>query len=166
MKTVIFLLLAATVFIRDTSAHPIHVSVTNIDYVVDSGKIDLSVKLYSEDFQTLINHKYNTLLNFTGQKRMTTKEQNAVVNYISENLSVMAASEVIDFKFTGWKTDHESVWLLFCAYCDVKSQVFTVRNTIFLDLFTDQVNLVILHAGDIQEGYDFNRWDTIYTFGK
>ena len=165
MKTVnsfVFFVLVLTVNIQ---AHPIHVSVANMSYNADSNKIDYSVKLFYDDFQSLINYKYNTLLNFKGQSRMTTKEQQSVTDYINRNFILTNEDQkVIDSKFTGWKVEDFSVWLYFCADLKAELSSITIINTIMLDLFADQVNLVILQTGDHQKGFEFNKRTTSYTF--
>lgn len=165
MKTVFSFVFFVFILSVNIQAHPIHVSVANMNYSHDSSKIEYSVKLFYDDFQTLINYKYNTLINFANQNRMTTKEQQSVIDYINRNFVLTDADrEVIDSKFTGWKVEDFSVWLYFCA--DVRTELSSVRltNTIMLDLFADQVNLVILQMDDIQKGFEFNKRTTSYTF--
>jgi len=146
-------------------AHPIHVSVVNMDYISDSGKIEYSIKLFYDDFQSLINYKYNTFLNFSGQNRMTTKEQHSVTEYIQGNFIIKDANQqLVDLNFTGWKVEDFSVWLYFCADLKTELSSITITNTIMLDLFADQVNLVILHMDDIQKGFEFNKRITSLTY--
>ena len=47
--------------------HPIHVSVTNIDLDPGEGTMDLSVKVFADDFQDLIMQKYSVQLQITEQ---------------------------------------------------------------------------------------------------
>jgi len=167
MKTVILTIFLNVVVATGLFGHPVHVSVSNIEYYTDSGRIDFSIKLYYDDFQSWINHKYNTLLNFAGQSRMTSGEQQAIEDYISENLHLLDhENNALSYIFKGWKVEEGSVWLLFCAYSEEKMHTITVKNTILLDLFADQVNLVILQIDNKQAGFEFNKRDIIYTFGK
>jgi len=162
MKTVFLIVFFTIVFSIVTRAHPIHVSMVNLDYIADSGKIEYSIKLFYDDFQTLINYKYNTMLNLANQSRMTTKEQNAVVDYVNRNFIILDYFQnSIYTKFTGWKVEDFSVWLFFCAYPENEVTSLTLKNTIMLDLFADQVNLVILHSNDNQTGLEFNKRTTL-----
>jgi len=165
MKTVFFTIVLVVVLYMNSSAHPIHVSVVNMDYISDSGKIEYSIKLFYDDFQSLINYKYNTFFNFSGQNRMTTKEQQSVTDYIQGNFIIKDANQqLVDSKFTGWKVEDFSVWLFFCAEFQAELSSITIMNTIMLDLFADQVNLVILHIDDIQKGFEFNKRITLHTY--
>jgi hypothetical protein len=89
---------------------------------------------------------------------MTTKEQDAVLDYISTNFILRDKSgREVRIKFTGWKVEDLSVWLFFCAYPEDKLSFLTIKNTIMLDLFVDQVNLVILHTNKDQKGLEFDK---------
>ena len=48
--------------------HPVHVSVTNLDLDPVGGKVELSVKIFADDFQDLILHKYGVQLNIIEQE--------------------------------------------------------------------------------------------------
>ena len=165
MKTVFSSVFFVLILSENLQAHPIHVSMTNMDYSPDSSKIEYSVKLFYDDFQKLINYKYNTLIDFATLKRMTTKEQQSIIDYINRNLILTDDNQkVIDSKFTGWKVEDFSVWLFFCANIKAELSSVTISNTIMLDLFVDQVNLVILQIDDLQKGFEFNKRTTSYTY--
>ena len=165
MKTVLIITILSLAAITITYAHPIHVSVVNMDYTADSNRIVYSIRLFYDDFQSLINFKYNTLLNFKGQSRMTTKEQQAVTDYISRNFILMDTNrETLSSEFTGWKVEDFSVWLYFSSDLNAELSSIIIKNTIMLDLFADQVNLVILHSDDIQKGFEFTKRITTHTY--
>jgi hypothetical protein len=96
---------------------------------------------------------------------MTTKEQHAVTDYISHNFKLLDENEKnIASVFTGWKVEDVTVWLYFCSNLKTDLSVITIKNTIMLDLFVDQVNLVILHSNDIQMGFEFSKRITSHTY--
>ena len=82
MRTVAFFIIFVVTGSVALHAHPIHVSVANLDFREDTNLLEFSVKLYYDDFQSLINYKYNTLLNFATQSRIPTSEQSAIIDYL------------------------------------------------------------------------------------
>ena len=129
MKTVLIITILSLAAITITYAHPIHVSVVNMDYTADSNRIVYSIRLFYDDFQSLINFKYNTLLNFKGQSRMTTKEQQAVTDYISRNFILMDTNrETLSSEFTGWKVEDFSVWLYFSSDLNAELSSIIIKN--------------------------------------
>jgi hypothetical protein len=161
MKTVTFLIVCFLCLGISAKAHPLHVSVTHVKFQEDTNCIAYSIKLFSDDFEHLINAKYNTLLSFKQRTRMTTKEQDAIVDYINGNFRITdSKGDLLTTEFQGWKIEDDAVWLFFCALNESISSTFTITNTLFLELFADQTNLVIAECHDKQSGYTLNRRDT------
>ncbi len=158
MKARILILFLFWTLLDTISAHPIHVSVVNIDYISDSNRIDLSVRLFYDDFQSLINYKYDTELDFTRRTRLTSKEQKAIIDYIASSLILSDENAgIIKTRFTGWRIEDMSVWLYFCANEISDLNRISIKNTLMLDLFTDQKNLVIAGKGDKQLAFEFDK---------
>jgi hypothetical protein len=146
----------------NAAAHPIHVSIVNIDCINDSNRIEMSVRLFYDDFQLLINHKYNTFLDFSQRTRMTTKEQQAITDYIKSTLILSDQNDSeLETEFKGWKVEDMSVWLYFCAHITPEIYLKKLNNTLMLELFVDQKNLVIAHSKGNQKGLEFDKHNNI-----
>jgi hypothetical protein len=158
MKARIFILLGSWFVVLTAGAHPIHVSIVNLDYASDSNRIEMSIRLFYDDFQSLINYKYNTFLDFRQRTRMTQKEQQAISDYIGSSFVLSDQNEKpINTEFKGWKVEDMSVWLYFCAKTKPGLKVLQMKNTLMLDLFVDQKNLVITRIGGNQSGFEFDK---------
>jgi hypothetical protein len=158
MKARILIILSSWFVLMSIHAHPIHVTVVNLDYMKDSDKIDFSVRLFYDDFQSLINYKYNTLLDFKKLSRMTYKEQQAITDYIRSTFILTDENKnMLYSEFKGWKLEDMSVWLYFCAKTNPEIRLLQMRNTLMLDLFVDQKNLVIARIRGDQLGFEFDR---------
>ncbi len=162
MKAQFLILLLSFELYSGLSAHPIHISVVNIDYISDSNLVRYSVRLFWDDFQTIVNKKYNTMLNFGKENRMTSKEQQSVQNYIKTALIIKnSANEIINPVFLGWKVEDMSIWLFFRANTHSETDKFTIENRIMLEVFADQKNLLILRKDDEEKGFEFNQRITV-----
>jgi hypothetical protein len=158
MKARILILFGCWLLVDAAFAHPIHVSIVNLDYKVDSNRIDFSVRLFYDDFQSLINYKYNTFLNFGQRSRMTSKEQRAISDYIGSSLILTGYGDIsIRSEFKGWKVEDMSVWLYFCANTSPGLRAIQLRNTLMLELFTDQKNMVIANSNGNQQAFEFDK---------
>jgi hypothetical protein len=165
MKARILIILCCLFPGNIVEAHPVHISVVNIDVIADSGRIDFSVRLFYEDFQTFINYRYNTMIDFSRQNRMTTKEQQAIIDYISGNFYLTDNDlNILKTDFTGWKIEDESVWLFFCADLDNNVNELHIQNTILVELFSDQVNYLIYRKNEEETGVEFNKRKTRHSF--
>ncbi|MBN1598132.1 MAG: hypothetical protein JW894_07545 [Bacteroidales bacterium] len=142
--------------------HPIHLSVINLQVNKDSNYLEYSVRLYYDDFQQYINYKYNTILDFKSRNRLTTKEQQAVTDYLNSSFVIKNAYNKSRLKpvFKQWKIEDDSVWLFFYAKTDPDLEEIIVENTILIELFNDQKNLLIVNILSLQKGIEFNKRKT------
>ncbi|MBN1951576.1 MAG: hypothetical protein JW801_10260 [Bacteroidales bacterium] len=161
MKTVAFSILFTTLLVSATGAHPVHISVTNMEIQADSGFVDYSIRLFYEDFQSLINYSYNTQLDFSGRNRLTTKEQEAILDYLGKSFQILTEDEMLLMaEFKGWKMEDQSVSFLFRTSFDPGLNGIQIKNIILLDIFNDQTNLVIIQGKEGQNGWEFSKRKT------
>ena len=127
--------------------------------------VNFSVRLFYDDFEHLINYKYNTFLDFKKDSRLTTKEQKAISDYINSALILKGeqGTKLLP-KFLSWKVESMSVWLFFYAEPPKDSTSFVIENTLMLDLFEDQKNLMILNLNGKEQGIEFNKRTTMQHF--
>jgi hypothetical protein len=138
-------------------AHSIHISVVNMDYQSDSNLITYSIRLYYDDFQDVMNKKYNTLLDLGKQNRMTTKEQECIQKYLNSVFIVQNdARETLKPVFLGWKVEDWSVWFYFRAKVVDGLKRIDIENKILLEVFIDQKNLMIFRKSGNEKGFEFN----------
>lgn len=143
--------------------HPIHVSVTNMDLDPGRGTVELSVKIYADDFQDLILQKYSVQLRLTEQVNPGEKIE-AVNRYIAGALQIeINGKPVKDLEFIDSKLNEGAIWLSYRVDSGEKIKSFKVRDTIMLEKFTDQTNLLIVAYDDKQNGYRMNNKNTELT---
>ena len=157
MKTLAISIFCFFLFIVPVSAHPVHVSITQIEIIQDSKQLNYSIKVFAEDFESIINYKYNTFLEFGERIRMTTKEQDAITDYLSRNFCIMANSDTLAAKFVSWKQDEEAVWFSFTAVSGKEIVELNIINKLLTEFYTDQQNLVIVKWGNQEKGLQFNK---------
>ncbi len=144
--------------------HPVHVSVTNLDLDPVRGKVELSVKIFADDFQDLILHKYGIQLNIVEQEdpgeRIT-----AVNRYIKESLQlVFNGNETADLQFVESKLNEEAIWLFYRYEHPGRIRKVDIVNRVMLEKFNDQTNLMIVSFNDRQNGYRLDNKTTEFSF--
>jgi hypothetical protein len=144
--------------------HPVHVSVTNLDLDPVRGKVELSVKIFADDFQDLILHKYGVQLNIVEQEdpgeRIT-----AVNRYIQEALQlVFNGKETADLQFVESKLNEEAIWLFYRYEHPGRIRKVEIVNRVMLEKFNDQTNLMIVSFNDRQNGYRLDNKTTELSF--
>lgn len=144
--------------------HPVHVSVTNLDLDPARGKVELSVKIFADDFQDLILHKYGVQLRIIEQEDPGDKIS-AVNEYIQEALQlVFNGEETADLQFVDAELNEEAIWLFYKYEHHGKIRKVDIVNRVMLEKFNDQTNLMIVTFNEKQNGYRLDNKTTELSF--
>jgi hypothetical protein len=149
MRTFVFAVLM-TMF---SWLHPVHVSLLNIDLDPETGKIEIVFKLFSDDFERIILHKYNVPLEITS-KIDPGEKIDTIHKYINESFELSINGTKIDqWEYKGNQINDEAIWLYYKNLWPGKIQEVSIINEVMMDLYEDQTNLVIVSWRDKQNGY-------------
>ena len=73
--------------------HPIHISVTNIEYIENEKNFIVAVKIFTDDLESVINKKYNIELNL-GKSNENTEYKKYLDKYIKEHFKFIINKKV------------------------------------------------------------------------
>ena len=135
--------------------HPVHVSVTNMEYFPDRQEIEFSTKIFMDDFQLLFIHLKELNIDFENADSVK-KYQSDINSYIDSHLKLTINDTDRVFIPNGFKKNNEAIWLNYKLEINEEIKTIRIINTILLDLYFDQKNLFIFKADDIEKAYQFN----------
>jgi hypothetical protein len=143
--------------------HPVHVTLTSIDYVPERDSFKVFVRMYFDDF--LLDSKVNGEVfqkeRFSGDDSVSVRFmemylRDKVVIKVNDNL---LSARLLDMKMV----DNEVSMNLEYDY-GKKPKSITVKNLIMTGLYTDQANMVIVRIKDFEEGVKLTSELTEQTF--
>lgn len=137
--------------------HPLHFSLTNIEYNQETSTVTITLKLFEQDLSDAIFKSYGKLTETKAIRREET--DSAIIRYVNDNFSVYINDRKIknsNFEFKGKKLSDDCVWLHFDLH-DVKSiKKMVVNNSVICSLFPDQSNLMIININNRQQSFNLN----------
>ncbi len=137
-------------------AHPVHLTITNLKLNDSNDSIACSIKLFYDDFQSIINYKYGTNIELETQDYLNDSELKAINKYIGDNFKIHSDSILMTMEFAGWDFEGIMVNLSYTFVLDcVPNEAYYLLNTLMLEYFIDQKNLVIIGHNN-PKGYEFN----------
>jgi hypothetical protein len=143
--------------------HPIHVSVTNIDLDPGRGTVEFTVKIFADDFQDLILHRYGVQLRITEQENPGDKIE-SVNRYISESLRMeINGNPPGSLQFQDSRINEGAIWLHYKYEYGNRIRNLRIWNTLMLEKFDDQTNLMIVAYDDKENGYRMDNKTTELT---
>jgi hypothetical protein len=133
--------------------HPVHVSLLNVDLDPETGKIEVVFKLFSDDFEKIVLHKYNVDLDLAS-KLDPGEKADAINKYIYESFELRINGTKIDnWEYTGNQISEDAIWLYYKNLWPGKIEKVSITDAALMDLYEDQTNLVIVSCHDKQNGY-------------
>ena len=167
----IFLLLGQFIKLSDTfnvsdnlieAKHPIHLSITNVDYNQSKKKFEISFKMFTDDFQQIIFQKYAVKINL---KNINDDKKSCeyINKYINEHFSLIINTQNIfleDMKFKNSEIKDDNLWLYYEIKYNKQATNVEIRNSLMLDLYRDQKNLLIFTYKKTQKAFTFTEKNT------
>jgi hypothetical protein len=144
LSLVIFLLL-----------HPVHVSLTGIEYDTANRCWSVFVKVYSDDLEA------DMKLGKTAGGEISGEEKDRFFQYLSDRVVIMEDGRQLELKLKDIVTDGPEHRFTLRAEGGKRVENVTVINRIMTRLHDDQANMVLFSFDGIEDGYRFTPIDTM-----
>lgn len=149
-------LLFATV--AEANAHPLHTTLSELTYAAGTGAIDVSVRLFADDFTAVV-----TGTPTTDARRVTLPADSAMFRYVNERFAIVVrdsrgAMTRVPMQWCGAK--HEGEVVLVCMRGTSRTlRDAHVRNRLMSEVFEDQVNMMHVTRAGRRQTMLFTRRD-------
>lgn len=121
--------------------HPLHLSVTELNYESGPRTLELTVKIFTDDFESILSKTFNRRADFYNASYYSSMSE-MVSKYIPARLAVRTDDQKPVFTYLGHELSGEAVYVFFQAEKVAPFRKLILRNTLLYDLFTDQISFV------------------------
>lgn len=131
--------------------HPVHVTLTSVDYNPESNSYNVFVRLYFDDF--LLDGKL-TGLHFENKDFSTDNYdlKMSLQEYFNERISIRVNDESLSGKLLDYKLIDKELSVNMEYASGRKPRKLTVKNMIMTGLYSDQSNMLIVKVNDFEKG--------------
>ncbi len=137
--------------------HPVYVSVTNIDVNVPEKQIILSLKIFTDDLETMLHNKYD-IAGWIGTKQEHPNSRKLIEAYVAERFTIeINHNEKLNLSTDSISIHEDALWLYMKGISSRPIRYVTIDNRILTDFFRSQTNLVIINTGRDEKGYKLDR---------
>lgn len=131
--------------------HPVHVSLTSIEYVPELDSLKVFVKLYFDDF--LLDAGMSSEKFPDGKSAQDSLLKSIIFDdYLNSRLKIEVNGKKLTGKLNRLEIVDNEVKADLLYECRRKPEKVTVRNLIMTGLYGDQANLTIIRVGEFEEG--------------
>ena len=124
-----------------TTAHKFYVSVTNIEHNTKEKSLQITTRIFIDDFQRVLNERYDFKEELTTEKEPKVVEE-MMQKYLAKKIKIWVNGELKSFNFLGKKYEDDVT----VCYLEVKGvenvHSLEVENDLLYEIEEDQQNLV------------------------
>src|SRR3954452_20500068 len=92
--------------------HPFYISMTDINYNDKSKSVEVSVRIFTDDFEKTLRKNCNCKVDLLAAKDKKSMEK-LVSNYVLKHLQIRVDGQLRNLEFAGYQQEEESVWSYF-----------------------------------------------------
>jgi hypothetical protein len=131
--------------------HPVHVTLTSIEFVPDQGRYNIFVRMYFDDFLT-DSKVYREELTAGDFVSGTSSSRAAVERYLAAKLIIKVNEKILSGKLQDMNVADNEISLNLEYSGGKKPKTINIINLIMTSLYSDMSNMVILRVNDFEEG--------------
>lgn len=136
-------LLMASLFLPGNTAvmHPLYVSVTEIEHNAKDKTLEISCKIFTDDFEKTLRKAYNVhvdLLNPTEKDAMN----KIVSDYVPRHLKISLEGKPVTMRFIGFEQIEEGIYSYYQVDQVNSVKKMTITDNILYEYKPEQINLV------------------------
>lgn len=130
-----------------SATHKFYVSITQIDINVQSNKMEISARIFSDDLEASILAETGQKLRL-GSGREHPKADSLLFDYLAACLNLKQDGKSVELNFIGQEVEADVTWVYLETTTAISmTQSLTIRNVILQERFPDQKNIVNLRVG-------------------
>ena len=121
--------------------HPFHVSVVEINHNAADKSLEISCKIFTDDFEKVLAQNYKAKVDLTNPPNKAAMDS-LVKKYIFSHLSLKVNGRPVSFSYVGFENEDAAAF----GYVEVDNinslSKLEITNSLMYDMFDDQVNIM------------------------
>ena len=151
-KIKIIFLICVLPLLAFNSLHKYYVSVTQIDYIESKQSVQITTRIFIDDFENLLRQRYDENITLADKDELSTVNS-YIERYLSDKVKVKINDKAVKINFIGKEYDAD-IMRCYLEIEDVNSiNSFEITNKVLFDLFDDQQNIVKLKINSKLKSY-------------
>ena len=135
------LLIFAVLFLSSFAVHKFYVSVTQVDYVPSKKRIEITSRIFIDDFEKALNKRYNKKLNLTSDRELPEAEE-LIKAYLKEKVKISINKKPQEIEFLSRELEGDVLILYTKIAISKKINTFEIYNSLLTEIYSDQQNIV------------------------
>lgn len=147
------------------TAHPLHVSVIEINHNATDKTLEISCKIFTDDFEKSLAKNYNTKVDLINPPNKAAMDS-LIKKYLFSHLSLKANGRPVSFTYIGFEHEGEAVYGYIEGANIASVSKLEISTNIMHDFFDDQTNImhVIVNGNRKSIKLDYPNKEAVISF--
>lgn len=141
------------------AVHKFYMSIYQINYAPEKKMLQITARIFVDDFDKALEKKYGKKV-FLGTNKETTESIELLKKYLTESFSLKVNGQSKTMNFLSKEMDGD-VLVCYLSIKDIsKINTIDIYNSILIDCFTEQQNIVNVTAFNVKKSFLFTESST------
>jgi len=138
---------STAVSVGNPPAHPLYVTVTEINYNAGDKNLEISCKIFTDDFENALTSVNHAKIDLTNPKDKAAADKR-VYEYIKNNLQLKLDGKPVSLEFVGFEKETDAVWSYLQVSNTAKApKTIDIHNSLLHESYDKQINLMHVSVG-------------------
>lgn len=125
----------------EANNHPIYVSVTEIEHNAKDKTLEISCKIFTDDFEKTLRQAYKTHIDLLAPKDKAAMNK-LVSDYVQKHLLIKADGKTLALEFMGFEQEEEGIISFFQVNNIASVKKIDITNNILFEYKKEQISLI------------------------
>mgnify|MGYP000261097886 CR=1 FL=1 len=145
-----FFVAAFSLLSAGSNVHPIFVSVVEIEHNATDKTLEVSCKIFTDDFEKALRNQYKTHIDLFNPSNKAVVDK-CVAGYIQKHVQLIFNNRLVVLKYIGYEKEEESIWSYFEVANVPLPHNITVQNSLLYETTHEQVNMIRVQINSIEK---------------
>ncbi len=128
-----------------SAAHPVYLTVTEIEHNATAHTLEISCKFYIEDLETTLRQTTGTKVDLMAPKTDATNDK-LINNYVSKHLLLKVNDQNVVLKYIGYELDKEALYAFFEVQQINNLKKISIHQDLLFAQYEEQMGIIHLKA--------------------
>ena len=143
--------------------HPFYISVTEINHNAKDKTLEISCKMFAEDFEQQLEKNNKTRLDISSDKDKVLFDR-FIPAYMAAHLSLTVDGKPVMLTYVGYEQDKESVYCYFQVNNVTVPRKISISNSILYDFNDTEINIMHVVVGGKRQSTKLDYPNTVASF--
>lgn len=135
--------------------HPIYVSVTEIEHNAKDKTLEISCKVFTNDFETVLRQQYKGTVDLL-QPKDKAAMNNLVSSYIKKHLSLVVDGKPVSMDYLGYEQQEEGIESYYQVNNIASVKQVDVTDNILYEYKSEQLSIIHVIVNGNRKSYKLN----------